>query len=480
MNFIYDFFDGLEDAIKMGFDQLIEILDQSDEYNAEFRKASELISKSNKGWSIDGRRFTDMDTARRNLLIVANSGLGKSQTHVLPTILNATSSMLVNDVATELVSTIPYLQSKNVDTHILNLLEKGEVYINVLDGLLGDVAGIRRVSKSIIGKPSGGENNFFNMYAEDCLSLFIQQVLEAEPKVHANLGNVYRLILEYQANPEVVERYMAETASPDVWRKFLALSKNSEKTLKSIIATCLSELSWLGENPVLCDITSCTTISYKQFRQQQTALFIQSPPNDTFYAKMIALIFQSFYRFAFSYLPDPNKELDILMIQDEFSSLIPGLPDYSQIISNSRKFLIPQAVILQDISQLSPFGQLKDNIISNCYVKCFYGGIDSKKALEIERMLGSYTYTCKKTKHTKKRPLIYASEIQQLDGEILVLSSNKKPIRTKITPAYKQPKLQKYLQMESPVAEHPPVEYGIQYIDLDPYREPTNIGNDEL
>jgi len=465
--------DILLELITSFFESIEGLFTKDQEYNAEFRKASELIKKTNTGWCVDGVRFTDMQTARMNIVIVANSGLGKTQTQILPLLLNPynTNSMVVNDNAGELAQhSIPDLQSRNVDTKVLNLTQKSGVYINILDGLKGDVAGIRRVAKSIMGN-STRENNFFFMYAEDCLALFIQHVLEVEPRHLANLGNVYRLILEFQGNPKVIERYMAEKASPDVWRKFLALYKNPEKTLKSILASCLAKISWLGENPVLCDITSITNFSYKQFREKQTALFIQSPPNETFYAKMIALVFQSFYRFAFSYLPDPNKELDIMMIQDEFSSLISGLPDYSNIISNSRKFLIPQAIILQDLSQLSPFGELKDNILSNCYVKCFYGGGQAKKAMELERLLGSYTYTDTKTKQTKKRPLMYASEIQQMDGEILVLTSNKKPIKTKITPAYKQRKLKKRMQMEKQIQELPPVEYSIQYIDLDPYRE---------
>ena len=158
------------------------------------------------------------------------------------------------------------------------------------------------------------------------------------------------------------------------------------------------------------------------------------------------------------------------MVLDEFSSLIPGLPDYSQIISNSRKFKIPQLIILQDESLLSPYGELKDNILGNCYLKCYFGG-QTKKSLELERMLGSYSYKDQQSEQYKTRPLMYASEIQQMKDEVLVLVSGKKPIKTKITPAYQQRRLKKYLAMEPKEEETPIVEYSIQYIDLQPYKD---------
>ena len=101
---------------------------------------------------------------------------------------------------------------------------------------------------------------------------------------------------------------------------------------------------------------------------------------------MVALIFQNFYQFAFSHIPK-DTDLDIMMLQDEFSSMISGLPDYSDIISNSRKFKIPQAIILQDESQLSPYGELKDNILTNCFLKCY--GSQTKKSIELEKLLGN-------------------------------------------------------------------------------------------
>lgn len=464
--------DALIELLSSLFDGIGEVFETDHSSDAKFGKASKLISKSHKGWSVDGKRFLDLKTSRQNFCVVAGSGRGKTQVHIYPTILNTTASMVVNDNSGELEKCVPYLKSKGTNTLVMNLTKKGDVYLNPLDGCKGDVSAMRKISKALVSNASK-ESGFFETSAEDCLSLFIQYVLESEPRVYANLGNVFRLLMTYQGEPQVIERLMADKASEDVWVKFKALAGNSERTLKSILATAISALSWLGDNPTLVDITSITTINFQNFRETPHCLLIQSPVSDAkFYAPMVAMIFESFYRFAFATLPSED-DLDIMMILDEFSSLINGLPDYSNTISNSRKFKIPQCIVLQDESLLSPYKELKDNILGNCFVKIYHGGQD-KKAFELEKLLGNYTYTDKETKQKVKRPLMTATEIREMDGEVLVIPSGQKPLKVKTTPAYKQSKLRRQLAMELPQNEEEdakPIDYSIQYIDLTNYRE---------
>lgn len=463
----------LIDVLFTATTQLITDIFETDHHvHASFAKASKLISKSSKGFCIDGKRFLSLQTSRLNMCVVAGSGKGKTQVHIFPTLLNLQSSAVVNDNSGELAKTIPYLESRGIKCLVMNLRKMGDVFINPIQNCQADIAAMRKISKTLLGNTTK-EDDFFSLSAEDCITLFIQFVLESFPKLQANLANVYRLILEYQGNPKAIEYLMAEKASPEVWSRFLALAGNSEKTLKSITATALSALSWLGENPTLASLTSVSNISFEDFRKYPHILFIQYPASDTkFFAPMVSLMFQSFYRFAFSELPKED-DLDILMILDEFSSLSKGLPDYSQIISNSRKFKIPQLLILQDESLLSPYGAEKDNILGNCFVKCYYGGQD-KKSFELEKLLGNFTYQDSKTNSNKTRPLLYASQIRELKDEILVITSGEKPLKLKVTPAYRQARLVKKLEM-SPSQSNDPLSaaFSVQYFDLEPYRNQT-------
>jgi len=465
--------DGIIELLSSLFGGLEELFDKDHNTDATFEQASKLISKRNTGFIIDGKRALDMTTSTKNMAVIAGSGKGKSQVHVLPLLLRnkIEYSAIVNDNSGELSRSVPHLLSIGVMALMMSLNRKGKVYINPVDGCKGNIAEVRKISKSLMGFASK-EQDFFSLSGEDCLTLFIEHVVESEDKIHANLANVYHLILAYQGEPKTVERYMADKANEKIWQKFLALSGNSEKTLKSITATALSALSWLGDNPVLADLTSVTNISWEKFRKSPHILFIQSSVSDAeFYAPAVSLILQSFYRFAFSHLPK-KTDLPILNILDEFSTLIPGLTNYSQIISNSRKFNIPQCIVLQDESQLSVYKELKSNILQNCHTICYHGASDTK-AFELEKLLGTYRYTDRETEQKLKRPLMTASEIREMDGEVLVITNGKKPVKVKATPAYKQRRLVRNLNKELPEDDQQIADYSVQYIDLKPYRNTT-------
>ncbi len=448
--------------------KIIEVLWGKDHsLKASFGNAKHLISDKNTGFCIDGTRFLTEKKSRENYLVVAPSGRGKTQVSVFPFLLNATGnySLIVNDPSAELSATIPYLQTKGYQCHILDFGNKSGVYFNPLEGCVGSLTQMRKVVKTLLSA-THKESDFFTIAGEDCLVLFIQYVCESEPRVFRNLANVYRLILEYQGNPETIENLMASKASEEVFRKFRALSGTSDNTRKSIVATAISALSFIGDDPELCDITAVNTLRFEDFRNQPHALFVQVPVGDVkYYAPMVSLFFQEFYRFAFSRIPSAVEQ-DVFMVLDEFDTLT-AIQDYSQIISNARKFRIPQQLILQSESLLSKYGEQSKNILNNCNVKAYFGGL-GEETYQIERILGQFEYKDKKTNALRQRALMSASEIREMKDEIIVLSSGEKPLKMKITPAYKQRKLIKKLrlrQRRSPM----PIPYSVQYIDLSPY-----------
>ena len=95
------------------------------------------------------------------------------------------------------------------------------------------------------------------------------------------------------------------------------------------------------------------------------------------------------------------------------------------------------------------------------------------------RHLGNIHYEDKKSKTQKTRPLLTATQIREMDEEVLVIPSGQKPLKVKITPAYKQARLRKKMAMEQVEYEEDkdtqeaskPITYSIQYIDLDPFRD---------
>lgn len=436
---------------------------------ADFGKASSLISKDGDGFCIDGTRFLSLAKSRENYLVVAPSGRGKSQVSVFPFLLNAKgkSSLIVNDPSGELSNTIPYLESVGYQCEILDFAKKSGVYFNPLDGCANNLTQMRKIAKTLLSATTKETEDFFSISAEDCLVLFIQFLMESEPAPFRNLANVYRLILEFQASPHLIENMMASKAPEDVFRKFRALAGASENTRKSVVATALTALSFIGEDTVLSDITSRTTIRFEDFRVRPLALFVHVPVGDVrFYAPIVSLFFQEFYRFAFSYLPS-KSEKDVCMILDEFD-LLTAIRDYSEIISNARKFKIPQQIILQSEALLSKYGDKAKNILNNCNVKSYYAGL-GEEAYQLERILGNFEYKDEKSGGIRQRALMTASEIREMKDEILVIVSGEKPLKVPITPAFKQPDLVRKLNLRSQ-RRQPTPNYTVSYLDLSQYR----------
>jgi type IV secretory pathway TraG/TraD family ATPase VirD4 len=451
--------------------QIVETLWGKDNtLKAEFGKPNNLISTAGDGFCIDGTRFLSLAKSRENYLVVAPSGKGKSQVSVFPFLLNAKakSSLIINDPSGELSASIPYLESVGYKCNILDFAKKTGMYFNPLDGCANNnLTQMRKVAKTLLSSTTKDTEDFFSISAEDCLVLFIQFLMESEPVQFRNLANVYRLILEYQASPHLIENLITTKGSEEVFRKFRALAGASENTRKSIVASALTALSFIGEDPTLCDITSRTTIRFEEFRTKPNALFVHVPIGDVkFYSAIVSLFFQEFYRFAFSYLPS-DRELDICMVMDEFDTLT-AIQGYSEIISNARKFKIPQQLILQSEALLSKYGDKAKNILNNCNVKCYYGGL-GQEAYDLERVLGNFEYKDGKSESIRQRPLMTASEIREMKDEILVIPSGEKPLKVPITPAYKQKLLVAKLNTR-PKSKPQPVQYNVSYIDLSIYR----------
>lgn len=436
---------------------------------AEFGKASRLISSEGDGFCIDGTRFLSLGKSRENYLVLAPSGRGKSQVSVFPFLLNAKGnfSLMVHDPSGELSRTVPYLESVGYQCEVLDFAKKSGIYFNPLDGCVNNRTQMRKVAKTLVGATTKETDDFFSISAEDCLVLFIHFLMESESVEYRNLANVYRLILEFQASPHLIENLMASKASEEVLRKFRALAGASENTRKSIVASALTALSFIGEDPTLCDITSRTTIRFEEYRIRPKALFVHVPVGDVrFYAPVVSLFFQEFYRFAFSYLPSENEK-DICMVMDEFD-LLSAIRDYSEIISNARKFKIPQQLILQSEALLSKYGDKAKNILNNCNIKSYYGGL-GEEAYQLERILGNFEYKDEKSGGIRQRSLMTASEIREMKDEILVIVSGEKPLKVPITPAFKQPALVRKLNMRSQ-RRQPVSNFTVSYIDLTPYR----------
>jgi len=435
-------------------DALEEVVSQGSgkSSQASFGKRSDILRYGEEGFVIDGKvqQRTTLDVARRNALVYGNSGSGKSECFVKPLLLSLQCSAIVNNGGGNLTDAIAYQQSQGIIPLILDLSNGGPVELNVLDGCKDNPQEIRRIVRGVMGSVGEMKRDFFTIAGEDTLFIFICFVLESVEIEAPSLADVYDLMVKYQGNPEKIAERFAYEASENTFNAFLGkVHKLSDNTRKSVLATSITGLSWLGESPVLRAVSSHSSFQWEDFRNTPHCLYIDFNAADAeLLAPMIGLIFQSFYRFAFSQLPPRDGSvLDIMVIMDEFHTILKsGLPDFAGYLAVSRKYHIPTLLLGQSPAQLSSFGELKKSIEANCFLKCYFGGMAPEIAKELEAICGEVEETDTKGRITTK-PLFSAYNIRQMKDSILVVPSSGKPLRLKMYPAYKQPKLQRKLAM---------------------------------
>ena len=139
--------------------------------------------------------------------------------------------------------------------------------------------------------------------------------------------------------------------------------------------------------------------------------------------------------------------------------------------------------LMQTASQDKPDFFTLSNILQNCFLKCYYGG-QEKKAFELEQILGTYSQIDETTNHNRQIPLLSAFQIREMENEILVLISGKKPLKVKTTPAYRQRRLQK--RLETPLSEGTEAQevssesYEITYLNLAPTENPVLLNQKQM
>lgn len=464
---------------------LDKIAGKDNRLKADFTRPSKLMSSRNKGFSVTGNKYLTVEQSRKNMIVVAPSGGGKSTVVSYPTILNIANakdgnSMLINDPSGELIKTRNYLLQQGYQVKVLDFGNAyGSIYYNPLQRIRTN-ADVMKVASMLV-RATSKDSDFWTLSATQLIALCIHHLRATEPRVYQNLANVYRILETLAGEPEVVDAYFADTTPKHLWRKFLSIMGNSENTRASIISSAQAALSFVGEDDILCAITSTDTINFGALRQAKTAIFLRCPMGDVqYYSTILSIFWEQYFSEVFRNLPSVNDK-DVFVILDELSSL--HLPNFSNIISNARKFKIPILGVLQSENQLfNNYGiHNGKTILNNANVKVYFTGL-SDESRSISDTLGTFEYEDDNGSR-RVRNLMMPNEVRTMSpDQVLVVPSGMEPIKIKAVPFYRQPKMVGYMGMEAPRGLVPyDLVYTAQYIDLDRYRgdnDQTPQGNE--
>ena len=150
-----------------------------------------------------------------------------------------------------------------------------------------------------------------------------------------------------------------------------------------------------------------------------------------------------------------------------------SIPKFASVITTIRKYRVSISIILQNISQLEEkYSKSKANTILNGGIssKIVYSGADLELASSLEKMFGQkevrkqldgkYYYD--------KENVMSVSEIRTIkDNEALFLSANKKPLKIKVKPYYKDFMFNTYSKITPLKIKNQTINDDIKYIDLE-------------
>ena len=407
-------------------------------YRASLQTTDSVLSKGSHGFCLNGTHNLSTRDSFMNCMIIGGTGVGKSATVLIPSLLTMRGSFVVHDPSGELhAKTATSLSARGYKVKTINFSEpKGSVAFNPLLRIQNQ-SDINKVAEMIVrtSMKGGSQDTFWNLQAQSIIRIFITILLTQDGK-YCNLANVKHLTDCILSKPKELDKLFSRYADDRLFQEYAGIQAYDPKLKTSIIATCQSVLQLFSDNAV-AQITSHDTLNMGKFRKEPTALFIQNNVTDqTYFSVLTSLLFEQFIKYTLQSLPS-DKDLPIFFLIDEASSLtLPGLP---VAIANIRKYQAGILLSLQTFNQLSQMYGKDDSetIRGNCYAKLYFTGQPQHTAEELERVIGKIEYA--DARGIKKiRPLLTADQIRTLPKDkAILICGHHKPIRLDMTPYYK-------------------------------------------
>ena len=243
--------------------------------------------------------------------------------------------------------------------------------------------------------------------------------------------------------------------------KAVSLSKqvldSSEKTRGSYLSSTFDKISMFADLS-LCALTSENEIEFEEMGEKPIALFLQIPDEkETRHTLAAMVILQAYKELVYKANTYPTLSLPrpVYFLCDEFGQL-PKVLRLEQMITVGRSRNIWLNLVVQSYAQLAKVYDDKsaDIIKSNCNTQIFIGTTDYKTIEEFSKRCGNYSILQRSVgfntikaddvnsnTSVKERPLIYPSELQQLNskgnmGNAIVTVFGYQPIKARFTPSY--------------------------------------------
>ena len=296
-----------------------------------------------------------------------------------------------------------------------------------------------------------------------------------------NFYNVAKICTTRDANPDNMMGTLKDyIEGRDVLSKVKPLAStvvnNAPNTTRSFLGVMQPKIA-IFQDMGVCYATSKSDISFDDFVNQPTVLFIKVPDEKEsrhcIATMCISQIYKKLIEIA-SNSPGIKLARPVYFLLDEFANL-PKIQKFDSMITVSRSRRIFFQIVIQSYSQLDNkySKETADTIKGNCNIQIFIGTEDQKTREEFSKMCGDVTLQVENTSvnrsdkkdsdasrttstQTVTRPLIEPYELGQLPYDVNIIKIYGQPaIKTHMTQWFKVP----FFSKEKMQDEYVPAQY---------------------
>ena len=404
-----------------------------------------FLSPRHKGWLVDGKckRLSER-VSYQSMLTVGGMGKGKSSCFVIPNLFTLDNrSMVVTDTSGEIYdTTASTLRMKGFDIQVLDLMNlKQSTTYNPL-AYAETYTDIQQIAHLLIkSAPSAKDSKdpFWNIAAEKIIRIIIQCLKNRNEPQHYNLGRVKYWLNQYEApsgRPSKLDEFVMSACGSDaddpLWNDYKGFLKGNQKSMSSIIMTADTALMAVS-NPDIAQFLKVNQIDFKRLRTKKTVLFVKVRQQElSYYQFILNLFYSQLFRELLSERNDSH--LPVYLLLDEFGHL--EIPDFDIYATTARKYKVAFWIFLQSLSQLeSRYGQNESRtIMDGLGTEIYMSGLDVKTAEDICKRVGRRRRNDPKQHNMYgEMNLMNPDEIIHMDDdEVLLLHSNKRPVRLSV------------------------------------------------
>ena len=374
---------------------------------------------------------------RRNLntVVIGGSGAGKSTSHVLINVLQASHSYVVLDPSGEMLrATGNYLKGHGYTIRVLNLVEpeKSNRY-NAFVYLRNDDDVDRMVEnfwKATTAQGAQKGEQIWDDTAKELLSALAYYLYYEAPKSEQNFPMVQYMVRnmalkEGEEDTSPVDQLFNELEQREpehiALKHYRSYHSGATKTLQSIQITLLSRLGKFNlESIERLSTTTQDELGLLSAPEEKTVVFAVTPVADSSFNFFVSLLYGQLFEILYEY-GNKHGRLSVPMhlYLDEFANVT--LPkDFELRLATFRKYGISCSILLQDLSQLKALYEKQwQAMMNNADILLYLGGNEASTAEYLSKQLGKQTIRTNTFGQTRGRNGSYSKNEQQLGRELM-------------------------------------------------------------